>query len=964
MSSDKKLNKQQLEAVNHGSGPLLIIAGAGTGKTTVITERVKRLIADNLANPSQILALTFTEKAASEMEQRIDLALPMGYTQMWISTFHSFCDRILRDEGIHIGINTGYRLLNTTDAVSLLRQHLFDPQLQLDYFRPLGNPTKFISGLLSHFDRLRDEDITPKSYSAWIKKQHSKSKSSEAVQYQELGRAFKYYQDLKHQENVMDFADLINFTLELFRKRDHLLKKYQDQFKYILVDEYQDTNYAQNQLVNLLAGRDRNLTVVADDDQSIYRWRGAAISNVIQFHKEYPDAITVTLTTNYRSTQSILDSAYTLIQHNNPDRLEVKEKINKKLKSVGKTLGEAPEFLHFDRVEKEAEGVAKLVNQLINQPSGSYQPKDIAILVRANAHAHPFQTAMSHLGIPSQFLGPGRLFDQPEIKDLIALLRVIKDPTDSTSFFRILSMSYFDLIPRDIVTLANYAQKQNQDLFSVCQNHSETGLKITKSVSNKLSRLTSLILDLVDQSFRLSAGQLLFNFLEKSGILSSILNYKQPLDEKASQNIMKFFNRLKNFELENSDFSVRTVLEWIDLAAEVGESPAASQGDWQENNAVNLLTLHSAKGLEFPVVFMVNLVAGRFPTIQRREQIPIPRDLIKEVLPQGDFHLQEERRLFYVGMTRAKVKLYLTAADLYSEAKRVKKLSPFISEALGPDASKLTNQPITDQLSILDWQPPAFKPSSTLPHPPSIKVSSLSYSQIQTFISCPLHYKAKYILKIPSPPTAASSFGNTIHKTLKDYFLAIKSGQTVNILDIYSSNWFPQGYRNSQHAQKYFDQGKKYLTGFLDLPISQIIPDKLEEPFNVRLSPKLKITGKIDRVDVLSDGSIEIIDYKTSPKQQTPKQAQTDLQLSFYALAASLISAPPFGKNPEQIKLSLYYFATQEKISVYHTPIQLAKAKDQIFLYAKAIETSDFRCSGSLICQGKCDYQVLCDIDK
>ncbi len=939
MSDNKILNSQQLSAVNHDTGPLLIIAGAGTGKTTVITERIKRLIADRLCQPQEILALTFTEKAAKEMEERIDQAMPYGYTQMWIMTFHSFCDRILRDEGLHIGLNTNYKLITDIDVLSLMRRHILD--LDLDYFSPLGNPNKFIAGMLTHFDRLRDEDINPKDYQIWT---DSRPQTEEYKPYRELALVYAFFQQIKLKENVLDFADLISYALKLFRDRPNILKIYQTKFKYILVDEFQDTNYAQNQLINLLVNRIQNLTVVADDDQSIYRWRGAAVSNVLQFKKTYPKAKLVVLNQNYRSSQAILDCAYNLIQNNNPDRLEIKEKIDKKLHSQHTTNILQPEFLHYDRIENEADGVAKKIKEL------SVNPKDVAILVRANAHAHPFITALSRHGIPCQFLGPGKLFDQPEVKDLISYLKVLRDPTDDQSLYRVLSMEIFNIAGKDLIFLTTSAKKQNRSLFEVCNSSDLPNIKkVCEQISHHLNQVT-----------KETAGQLLFSFLNDSGLLSAILEYKLPIDESKAGNITRFFNKLKSFETQNLDSSVTAVLDWIDLSYEVGESPAASDTDWTQNDAVNILTIHSAKGLEFPVVFLVNLVSQRFPSTEKKEPIPIPEELIKEDLPQGDFHLQEERRLFYVGMTRAKEQLFLTAADYYGEGKRIKKVSPFVSEALGEEVinhkSLIINQP-----SLLDWQR-SNVPLSTSHLALNTKITYLSYSQIQTFMDCPLHYKLKYLLNIATPPSAASSFGNTIHRTLKDYFETIKRGAKVKILDLYSRNWSPEGYHNIHHAQKYFDLGKRYLADFLKQPISKIVPDKLEESFTVPIVSDLKIGGKIDRVDILPHGEIEIIDYKTSSKPQTEKEAQTDLQLSFYALAASLIPTSPFGKSPDKIKLSLYYFVNQQKVSVYQTVDQLAKANNQIVDYARQIENSDFHCSKSLICQKSCDYKILCDL--
>src|SRR3989344_8568321 len=277
-NSSLVLNKEQLEAINHKEGPLLIIAGAGTGKTTVIKERIKRLIEKKLALPREILALTFTEKAAREMEERVDVALPYGTTQMWITTFHAFGDRILRDEAISIGLDPGFKLMTQAECIIFFRKNLF--HFDLEFYRPLGNPHKFIEAILTHISRLKDEDIAPYDYLSWAEKQKE-------AQYPELARAFAKYEELKIKEGVMDFADLISNTLLLFRRRPIILKDYQKRFKYILIDEFQDTNFAQNEIALLLAGKQANITVVGDDDQAIYRFRGAAISNIIQFRNQY-----------------------------------------------------------------------------------------------------------------------------------------------------------------------------------------------------------------------------------------------------------------------------------------------------------------------------------------------------------------------------------------------------------------------------------------------------------------------------------------------------------------------------------------------------------------------------------------------------------------------------------------------------------------------------------------------------
>jgi len=416
VAEEKKLNKAQKEAVEHREGPLLIIAGAGTGKTTVITERIKWLVSSGKAKPAEILALTFTDKAAREMEERVDIAMPYGYTDMWISTFHSFCDRVLRQEALQIGLDPGYKLMNEAETTQFLIQNLF--KFKLKYFRPLGNPTKFVGGMLQHFSRLKDEDVNPEEYMKYannlnkrratqraLKKTEGTEITKEEVEKtMELADAYRDYEELKAKEGVMDFADLISNTLKLFRTRKNILRQYQKQFKYILVDEFQDTNYAQNELAILLAGKQANITATGCDDQSIYRFRGAAVSNIIQFRDRFPKAKMVVLSKNYRSTQLILNHAYQLIQNNNPDRLEVKEKISKKLEAVRKIRGKPIEFIHTDRVENEAEAVAKIIRGLTDGSVDNCQFKDIAILVRANNHADSFVRALSRAGVPYQFL--------------------------------------------------------------------------------------------------------------------------------------------------------------------------------------------------------------------------------------------------------------------------------------------------------------------------------------------------------------------------------------------------------------------------------------------------------------------------------------------------------------------------------------------------------------------------------
>ncbi len=942
---NKKLNKQQLQAIKHGKGPLLIIAGAGTGKTTVITERIKYLITKKLAKPEEILALTFTEKSANEMEERIDVALPLGYGDMWISTFHSFCDRILRESAIEIGLSSGYKLMTQAQTIDLIKKNLFD--FNLEYFRPLGNPNKFIEGLLQHFSRLQDECVSTDDYLKYARKYVNEEKL-EVVKTDELANAYKFYCDLKIKNNVLDFGDLITYTIKLFKDRPNILKKYQEKFKYILVDEFQDTNFAQNILVDLLSKKYRNITIVGDDNQSIYRFRGAAISNIIQFKKTYPDAKVVTLNENYRSTQSILDGAYKLIKHNDPDTLEVKLGISKKLISLKNNKKNTSDinFIYTNNSQDEAEEVARTISSL----SSKYDYKDIAILVRANNHADAFIREFERQGIPHQFLGPTKLFEKDEIVDLISYLKVLYSTEDSTSLYRLLSSDILDIPSLELIKIASTAKRKSLTILEV----------IAENTNPKIAGLLKLIDKHLALLRKETAGQILYEYINEVGIYKKILENSEDLKAKS---ISRFFEKIKAYEEENThsyadkNAGVTAVVDYIDLLMEVGESPSITDDDWQENKAVNILTVHSSKGLEFPVVFLVNLVNERFPSRERHEQIPTPEELIKEVLPKGDFHLQEERRLFYVGMTRAKEKLYLTSADFYGDGKRAKKISPFVSEALG---EIISNKKISQELKKVEYKVKSLSDSKNI-EKQKIKIDYLSVSQIETFKTCPMHYKLKYIYKIPTEASAPISFGISIHNTLKDFFE--KKGK---ILDLYKSNWIEEGYINKKHKLEFQKKGEQYLLGFLkNEKDKQSLPLRgktiaLEQKFNVKINNTLKIGGTIDRIDDLGQGRYEIIDYKTGANIPMQKVVDNDMQLSFYALAVSTL----YKLKPEDIKLSLYYFEDQQKLTTKRTEDQLEELKKEILEIKKEIENSDFKCNNNYFCQQGCEFSMFCKSER
>ncbi len=977
---DRKLNPEQKLAVEHGQGPLLIVAGAGTGKTTVITERIRFLITQKGIKPDEILALTFTEKAAKEMEERVDKLMPYGYTEMWISTFHSFCDTILKQEALNIGLTPSYRLVSEAESILLLRNSLF--KLNLNYYRPLGNPTKFMEALLNHFSRLKDEDITPEEYKKFVSSLKDGASVDDEVlsheQLKELSLTYAEFEKIKTVEGVMNFSDLITNTLLLFRTRPNILEKYQNKFKFILVDEFQDTNYAQNELAIMLAGDKKNITVVADDDQAIYRWRGAALSNVMQFKQNFDKAKIITLTKNYRSTQAILDSSYEMIQHNNPNRLEIAENISKKLTSQRNIKRKPIEVFFENRLDEEAERIGQKIEELVD--SKEYTYRDIAILVRANNHAHPISSYLQRRRIPFQFLGPGQLFHQDEVKDLIAYLKVLADLTDTVSLFRVLSIDEFDIAERDLNYLLNLSKRKNLTLFEALSFMDET--YVSEKAKETIKMIYKTIVGHLELIKRNSAGQILYYFLEDTGLYQKLLNFHTQKDERKALNIAKFFDRLKTFEYQEENAGVYAVVEWIDLMSQIGESPTVSDIDVKDFNAVNILTVHSSKGLEFPVVFIVNVVNDRFPGRERREKIPVPTQLLKtesalktktekneiDIIPPN-YHLQEERRLFYVAMTRAKDRLFITGAKFYGEGKREKKLSPFVFEALPNLVIKSPEEAPSHQLTLLELAE-EFKKTEEISESairPSIK--SISYSQMQAFDICPLHYKARYILGIPTAPSSAQIFGITLHKTLSNFYKLVQKNNTKknaklsveDLLKLLDESWSSEGYHDKGHEKEARRRAEKILKDYFKKHFDpKHVPLEIELPFTFHLKNGIRVIGTMDRVDALPDGSIEIMDYKTGAINSNQKSSYK-FQLCLYALAATKINNPVFKKDLSKIKLTLFYIESGEKWTETVTQDDLSGLEERIMKKVEEIEMSNFACNKNILC-GACEYKMLCSV--
>ncbi len=923
------LNTEQLQAVTHDQGPLLIVAGAGTGKTTVITRRIAYLLEQKLAKPEQILSLTFTDKAAGEMEARVEQYLPLGSYDLWISTFHSFCERILKQHGLDMGLSNDFELLDSTRQWIFIYKN-FD-MFELDYYKPLGSPNKFIDSLLDHFSKCKDEMISPEDYLAYAENLRLNSGQAElpidtndesvveTKRIQELAKAYQTYQQLLLDNEYMDFGDLIHYTIKLLQKRPNILKYYQQQFKYVMIDEFQDTNVAQYELIKLLAGNKpenniderQNLVVVGDDDQSIYKFRGASVSNILKLKDDYPDLKEITLVDNYRSNQQILDLAYNFIQANNPNRLETKLKINKRLKGHNKDKS------HIQVIEGKdlSEELNLVVDEAIRLKSEDTKStwNDFAILTRANSAASEIIPLLESKGVPFSFVANKGLYKKPLIADLINYLRLLDNYHESSSLYRVLNFPVFQIDAIDIAHLTHYTNRKTISVYEAM--HDPEALKL---LSKESQQKIELLLKFLDVHTKLttekSAVELFVQIVDDLEI--DLLLMEDTLENSQNRELLEqFYKKIEAYCQTEDNRTMKGYLEQLNLELKAGEEGALKFDPDSGPESLKLMTVHSSKGLEFKYVFIINMVDQRFPTRAKRDAIELPEPLIKDILPEGDFHLQEERRLFYVAMTRAKTHLYLSWGKDYGGAKE-KKPSLFLSETglIPTETSKRATG------KVVFTKPKAKSKKQVYQELPT----SFSFSQISTFIQCPLEYKYRYYLRLPLPSSHYMSFGSTIHSVLQKYMEQYQqslhaqqqdlfaksdnaktgddnSAATKNkvelppeklLYELYEKEWIDDWYEDKKQKEQYRARGTDILKTFYQETVAQNstdnkpLPELIEQPFTMKLGDEsqYQFNGKIDRADTTPTG-LKIIDYKTSEK--VPKKPDSnDLdQLKIYQWA-------------------------------------------------------------------------------
>jgi DNA helicase II / ATP-dependent DNA helicase PcrA len=611
------LNKEQQEAVKTTEGPLLIMAGAGSGKTRVLTHRIAYLMAEKHVAPWNILAITFTNKAAREMRERVQALLGGAAEDVWISTFHSMCVRILRRDIDRIGINRNFSILDPTDQLSVIKAILKEKNIDPKKFEP-----RTILGTISG---AKNDLLTPEQFAKRASTYYEKIVSD----------VYQEYQQRLLRNHSLDFDDLIMTTLQLFDRVPDVLQYYQYKFQYIHIDEYQDTNRAQYTLVKKLAERFQNICAVGDADQSIYRWRGADIQNILSFERDYPNAKVILLEQNYRSTKRILQAANEVIEHN----------VNRKPKRLWTENPEGKPITYYEAMNEadEAQFVAGRIQEAIE--SGARRYSDFAVLYRTNAQSRVIEEMLLKANIPYQIVGGLKFYDRKEIKDILAYLRVIANPDDDLSLLRIINVPKRGIGASTIDKLVRYAAEHELSLFEALGELEMIGL--SAKATGALAAFRGQLEQWTQLQEYVSVTELVEEVLDKSGYRDMLKAERTIEAQSRLENLDEFLSVTKHFENASDDKSLIAFLTDLALISDLDELNGNDQTE--EGDAVVLMTLHAAKGLEFPVVFLIGMEEGIFPHNRSLDD---------------EDEMEEERRLAYVGITRAEEELVLTSAQM------------------------------------------------------------------------------------------------------------------------------------------------------------------------------------------------------------------------------------------------------------------------------------------------------------
>ena len=966
------LNEAQRRAIAHGEGPLLVIAGAGTGKTRVITERIRHLLEnDSTLSGENILGLTFTLKAAAEMKARVVKSVGERGKAVALKTFHAFCESLLKD------VDADHVMLDTIDHWILLRRNLH--RLKLDRYRRLAEPGQFLSDFIEFFSRCQDELVSCEDYrryadqlAAELEAERSQldedtlREREEAVAREyEIARAYQASEELLREKKRSSFGSLITGAVELLERNADLRNVLQKRYRYILVDEFQDTNIAQLRLLELLAGDAKNIFAVGDNDQAIYRFRGASFGSFKLFLERFAgwregqdsSNFRVSLTENYRSTPNILRVASQVIGMNT-----VTADFPKKTLMANRPEGEKIRVVELPEPEDEARWVASEIER-IHRVGRRW--RDMAVLYRAHGHRDELVRELSRRKVPF-VISRLSILEHPLVKDVIAYLRLIAKPYDDIAAARVLSAPAWGLTPKDLVRLAERGRKNRTKIFDELQNP-QTNLQFERQAS-RVGELLEFLSAQRKAMYRRTAAE----------ILSDVLEWLEVYDRGSEQDaayVRRLPEFLKTWEPKSETRGLAEFVEYLEYFDQAGGTICLEED--APGDAVQLMTVHGSKGLEFSHVFVLRVNKGKFPAWERPRVFEFPARLMKEGEPEEHFHNQEERRLFYVALTRAQERLTITSI---TEPKG--RVPPFVEDMLmDPTLRRRDIRQLAPKLAVVSAVPRAigsltetqqeslFAPRAEISkvfsriadwaeafHPQSPEPLELHPSAVQAYRSCPQRYLFSALWSLQEGPKATLTFGRVMHGTIRRVMAEFKKGRRLpfeEVERIYQTEWSNKGFEDEYQEGEYKKDGLEQLRVFHHWVSGQGLKIlELEKPFELPVENSVVLKGRIDQINSLGRSDVEIVDYKTG-KPQKETEARRDLQLSVYAIAAKEI----FEFNPA--RLVFHYLQDNERLETTRDAKQLAETLRVVQEVAADIRAANFPPKVAFACRA-CAFRPIC----
>jgi DNA helicase-2/ATP-dependent DNA helicase PcrA len=944
------LNPAQQEAVDHLAGQLMVLAGPGTGKTRVITHRFLNLLNSGVSTDN-IAVFTFTVKAAAEMEERISTLCQTGFQELYVSTFHAFALRFLQQEGHRLPIPRPFRMAQDVERWQVMCRVL--ERLRPDQLYRLPRPRDVAPDLLKLLERAKQEMAGPEDYHRIASDMVMERRLGAEVHVQ-VAAVYAAYQEELTRAGLLDFDDTIYWSVRLLERDPEVLRRWRERLTHVMVDEFQDTNFSQLRLVEMLAGENGNVAVVGDDDQSIYKFRGASVANLRRFRQVYPGLRIVRLETNYRSTRQVLAAANRLVGQN-------QERVKKEVFS-DRDGGPVRMYLAPDAAHEVAWTVERIAELL---ETGAEPAGEIAVLVRTNAQLRPYTRALQRAGIPYQLSGGRGFLDQPEIKDIRALLRWAVDPTDTQAGARALGMPGIEVPGEDILALTSKAKRDAVELEDVARFVVQAGTQVDDerhAVVERLRGALDMVRAIRSESLRERADDVVFNTLTRTRYVDLLAYPSEIQRRQAGANIDKFYELAQSFCDGSGDEDANLAafmdhLDAIEDSAAVGGSAQSIPPIDTGRDAVNLMTVHQAKGLEFGAVICPGLVEDRFPYRSQGDALPLPAELIVEEVSNRDPRIAEERRLCYVAVTRARHHLFLCSAQRYEGAKKWKP-SRFIADMgflPAPDGTTIEALAAEADPAVEIPSPPIAQSALPLDHPQAPELV-VSYSQLEAYQTCPRAYQYRYIYSLPTRTSAEQQFGVAVHQALSLILQEATDGQPPleRAMAIFDAAFATERFCDPVNIDLWQQRGHDFIAalhrrGRLDGRSLHIAP---EQPFNLSL-PGFRLKGRIDRIDRDRNG-FRVIDYKTGDVKDE-WQLERDLQLGLYAIAAEQV----FNLRP--VTLAMCYLEDAIEIEVLKTTSQLQADQERAGDLAAGITAEEFSPQPSPWKCARCDFRLVCD---